>query len=75
MRQHFTDNAGAEYPIAYALNSEETVRALLTHSDYDPVQKTSICGAVASLLALRCGVQSAQGHQQREYGPFRLFCR
>jgi hypothetical protein len=53
MRQHFTDDAGAVYPshtkplgtlMRYAVG--ETVRELLTHSDYDPAQEIALCGKV-----------------------------
>ena len=30
----------------YDLGSEESVRALLTHSDNDPIQEIDLCGAV-----------------------------
>ncbi len=53
MRQQCTDNSEAEYPAhsqplgaltRYAVG--KTVRELLSHSDYDPVQQRAICVSV-----------------------------
>src|SRR5438128_12629792 len=54
-------------PLCYA--GRKTVRELLTHHDSDPLQQTSLCGAVASLLGMRCGVHGPTPRAPGDFVP------